>query len=114
MSIADEDGKFFENPNESIINAVGRPLRRTISIRCQYTDIMMAASSCRSCVGRKYSIRNGCPVCGSEINAANLSDLAVTCSKCDAVILTCGLLDIRAVTLPPEFNDVIMDEGDSI
>lgn len=114
MSIINEDSKFFESPNEGIIDAIGQPLRRTISIRCCYVSVLAGNVGCLSCIGRKYSLRNGCPVCGKEISATGLGGVAATCDGCGAVILTCGLMDVRAVTLPPEFNDVMIDEGDSI
>ena len=63
---------------------------------------------CHTCIGHKYSIMNGCPVCGGfvgrlENNSTSMPPMYV-CSRCSSIIETCGFGDVKAVGVVPAYN----------
>lgn len=51
---------------------------------------------CSECIGHKYSLYNGCPVCGSDITLTMGSSLH-RCKKCGSVIVAHISCDIVAI-----------------
>lgn len=55
---------------------------------------------CSKCIGRKYNIKNGCPVCGSPHICMEEDSTLYTCNSCGSRIMTCGWGDVSAVGVP--------------
>ena len=97
MSILDEDKSLFGESTSEIDNIMDECPGTLLVIGCDM--------HCRTCIGRKYNLHNMiCPVCGETAIVKNDKiKLLYNCTRCQSLILSCGLSDVRAVKYLPCF-----------
>ena len=111
MNILDENDELFV-PTATYTNSDRERLNRMTSYidvqNIRIVNCCKAVLNCRTCIGHKYSIMNGCPVCGGSVgrlenNSTSMPPMYV-CSRCSSIIETCGFGDVKAVGVVPAHN----------
>lgn len=105
MSILDEDPSLFIK-SSGVDNSLYNSLK-------DFGVVHMVACvpCCSSCIGAKYNIKHGCPVCGDEavIGEAHVAFI-VKCPACGAQISTCGNGDVDGVAVVPWAERSLTDD----
>ena len=111
MNILDENDELFV-PTATYTNSDRERLNRMTSYidvqNIRIVNCCKAILNCRTCIGHKYSIMNGCPVCGGSVgrleNNSTSTPAMYVCSKYGSMIETCGFGDVKAVGVVPAYN----------
>lgn len=97
MNIIHEDDRLFhkEGSGPYVWNVTN------ISGKTQYAKILVvscdaACNSCDLCIGRKYNISNGCPICGNDLDLG-ISNYHHICGSCGSLTYSCGDGDVKMV-----------------
>lgn len=93
MSIIDEDERNFDKDS-------GRSIYYSVAIKGRIPNAVVLVSRCidvpcSRCIGHRYNIRHGCPVCGSAINASDR-----LCKECRSIMMLCGSGNVSAIGIP--------------
>ena len=108
MNILDENDELFV-PTATYTNSDRERLNRMTSYidvqNIRIVNCRKVVLDCHTCIGHKYSIMNGCPVCGGSVGRPeNDNTLMYVCSRCSSIIETCGFGDVKAVGVVPAYN----------
>lgn len=108
MNILDENDELFV-PTATYTNSDRERLNRMTSIydvqNIRIVNCRKVVLDCHTCIGHKYSIMNGCPVCGGSVGRLENDGACIyVCSKCGSIIETCGFGDVKAVGVVPAYN----------
>lgn len=70
-------------------------------------------SACAECIGHKYNLKHGCPMCGGSIlvSVSNSPTATYRCNECELVIASCGRLDVKAIGI---VDEIFRIEDDTI
>ena len=94
MNIIHEDDRLFhkEGSGPYVRNVTN------ISGKTQYAKILVVSccNSCDLCIGRKYNISNGCPICGNDLDSG-ISNYHHICGSCGSLTYSCGDGDVKMV-----------------
>ena len=112
MSILDEDPSLFEDgASATNIAASTREYPgKLISVKCPKS----AEGCCIGCIGRKYNLEYGCPICGANTPLIGGTMILYRCERCSSIIIECGCRDVRAVKYVPEIVNTLRDTEDII
>lgn len=95
MSILDESGDKFVYDNRhkyytTTFTKLFEP-SEVLTVKC-------GLGGCPTCIGHKYNLMYGCPVCGDR-SIEDKGYISI-CLSCGAAITTCGYGDVTAVGIP--------------
>lgn len=121
MSILDEDRSLFDDPDSrpaayqrymTTAKSVDSRICKVIIISCKAMETAstrrpLISIACADCIGRKYNLKHGCPVCGGSVSFIG----SATCASCGTVAFSCGLSDVAAVGI---VDKVFLIEDDVI
>lgn len=100
MGILDEDKNLFTNIGTEhvmarITDETGLIVSSMHFVRCTYS--MVGSNGCAECIGHKYNLEYGCPVCGADVARMTVNGSAHICNVCGSASISCGLGDVAAV-----------------
>lgn len=98
MSILDENEDLFELPVNTELYEALSELGSPRIVACGNFNL------CNECIGHKYNIANGCPVCSAPMACTPEMDnqdlIIVRCGSCGHYISVCGEGDIDGISIP--------------
>lgn len=112
MSIIDEDPSLFEDGASATSIAAGTHEYpgNLLTVRCRPSRL----SCCIGCIGRKYNLEYGCPICGANTPLIGGTMILYRCERCSSIIIECGCRDVKAVKYVPEIVNTLRDTEDII
>lgn len=112
MSVINEDPGLFEDSASSIdiVTAMHRYPGKLLTVRCRLPGSLY----CAGCIGHKYNLEYGCPICGAKTSLIDGTLVLYKCEQCSSVILECGCRDVRAVSYVPETVNTLRSTEDII
>lgn len=118
MSILDEaDGTLYDlSDADCRLVAVYAKLLKDVDKRVSDVRVVPCSetiSACAECIGHKYNLKHGCPICGGSVlvSVSNSPTATYRCNECELVIASCGQLNVKAMGI---IDKIFRIEDDTI